>query len=60
VFISHDLKVARAMCHRIMVMRNGNVIEEGPCARILSVPQEGYTRTLVAAAFGIEAVSGDG
>ena len=60
VFISHDLKVARAMCHRIMVMRNGKVIEEGPCARILSAPEEGYTRSLVAAAFGITAVSEDG
>ncbi len=54
LFISHDLKVVRAMSHRVMVMKNGDVVEEGPAERIFSAPQSDYTRTLLAAAFGTE------
>ena len=52
IFISHDLRVIRALSHRVMVMRNGDVVEEGPCADVFANPQSEYTRTLMAAAFG--------
>jgi microcin C transport system ATP-binding protein len=50
LFISHDLKVVRAMAHRVMVMRGGVVVEEGPVERIFEAPQEAYTQELLAAA----------
>jgi microcin C transport system ATP-binding protein len=55
LFISHDLKVVRAMAHRVVVMRHGLVVEEGPAEEIFSRPREGYTRALMAAAFNLEA-----
>ncbi|WP_428926342.1 dipeptide ABC transporter ATP-binding protein [Marinibacterium sp. SX1] len=50
LFISHDLAVVGAICDRIMVMKDGRVVETGPTARILGKPAEPYTRTLLAAA----------
>jgi peptide/nickel transport system ATP-binding protein len=55
LFISHDLKVVRALCHRVMVMQNGMVVEQGPVAEVLTNPQTDYTRRLVRAAFEIAA-----
>ena len=55
LFISHDLKVVRAMAHRIVVLRHGRVVEEGPADLVLSRPREDYTRSLLAAAFNLEA-----
>lgn len=55
IFISHDLKVIRAMSHRVLVMRAGDVVEEGPADQIFDAPQTSYTRELIAAAFGTEA-----
>ncbi|MFI4997864.1 MAG: ABC transporter ATP-binding protein [Hyphomicrobiales bacterium] len=55
LFISHDLKVVRALCHRVMVMQNGKVVEEGPVGDVLNNPQTDYTRKLVRAAFDIAA-----
>jgi microcin C transport system ATP-binding protein len=52
IFISHDLRVIRALSHRVMVMRNGDVVEEGPCEDVFANPKTDYTRTLMAAAFG--------
>jgi microcin C transport system ATP-binding protein len=52
LFISHDLKVVRAMSHRVLVMRNGDIVEEGPADEIFRNPRHEYTRTLIAAAFG--------
>ncbi|MBU9836993.1 microcin C ABC transporter ATP-binding protein YejF [Rahnella aquatilis] len=49
LFISHDLHVVRALCHQLMVLRNGEVIEQGECEQIFTAPQEAYTRTLLAA-----------
>ena len=51
LFISHDLRVVRAMSHKIMVMRAGEVVEQGPAAQIFDAPQQDYTRDLLAAAF---------
>ncbi|MBS7803034.1 ABC transporter ATP-binding protein [Rhizobiales bacterium TNE-4] len=55
LFISHDLRVVRAMAHEILVMRNGEVVEQGPAADVFAAPQSDYTRALFAAAFHIEA-----
>ncbi len=52
LFISHDLRVVRALAHRVMVMKRGDVIEEGSCDSIFANPQSDYTRELMAAAFG--------
>jgi microcin C transport system ATP-binding protein len=59
LFISHDLKVVRAMSHRIMVLKNGRTVEEGPAEEILSRPQHPYTQALLAAAFDLEAAPAD-
>ena len=56
LFISHDLKVVRAMSHRIIVMRDGMVIEEGPADQIVERPDDAYTRALMSAAFDLEAM----
>ena len=46
-FISHDLSVIRAVCDRVMVMRNGRVEEEGACAEVFAAPKSDYTRLLL-------------
>jgi len=59
LFISHDLKVVRALASHILVMRQGKVVESGEADEIFAAPQSDYTRALFAAAFNIEAdVSG--
>ena len=55
LFISHDLKVVRAMSHRIMVMRDGLVVEDGTADDIIERPRHPYTHALMAAAFELEA-----
>jgi microcin C transport system ATP-binding protein len=55
LFISHDLRVVKALAHDIMVMKDGKVVESGPAASIFASPQSAYTRALMAAAFEIEA-----
>ena len=50
IFISHDLKVVRAMSHRVLVMKNGDVVETGQAAQIFDAPQTEYTQQLIAAA----------
>jgi len=55
LFISHDLRVVAALASRLMVMRNGKVVEEGPAAELFANPKSDYTRALFAAAFNIEA-----
>jgi microcin C transport system ATP-binding protein len=52
LFISHDLKVVRALAHRIMVMKDGDVVEAGEADALFASPQSDYTRTLLKAAFG--------
>ncbi len=56
LFISHDLKVVRALANDMIVMRQGKVVEQGPSERIFTAPQEDYTKALMAAAFDMKAV----
>ncbi len=56
MFISHDLKVVRAMANFVIVMREGKVVEQGPADRIFEDPQTDYTRALMAAAFELSAI----
>ena len=58
LFISHDLRVIRAMSHEVVVMKDGLVVERGPTAQIFEAPQQAYTKALMAAAFRIEAIDG--
>jgi microcin C transport system ATP-binding protein len=61
LFISHDLKVVAALASKLVVMRGGKVVEEGPSAEIFARPQSPYTRALFAAAFNLEtAPNGNG
>ena len=60
LFISHDLKVVRAVSDEILVMREGRVVEQGPTARIFEHPEQAYTRALMAAALDLEALEEGG
>jgi microcin C transport system ATP-binding protein len=57
LFISHDLKVVRALAHRLVVLRHGRVVEEGDADVVFANPREDYTRALMAAAFKLEVSS---
>ena len=56
IFISHDLKVVRALSHKVMVMKRGDVVEAGDADAIFDAPQSDYTRQLMAAAFDGRAI----
>ncbi len=56
LFISHDLRVVAALASRLLVMRNGKVIEQGAAAELFKKPESEYTRALFAAAFNLETV----
>ncbi len=55
LFISHDLKVVRALAHQVVVLKDGRVVERGPAQEVLDSPREPYTRALMAAAFDLKA-----
>jgi microcin C transport system ATP-binding protein len=59
MFISHDLKVVRALANHVVVMQNGQVVEEGSAESIFAQPKTDYTRALFAAAFNLETVGTD-
>ena len=50
LFITHDLKIVKALCHHIIVMKAGKVVEEGPAHMVFKAPQQDYTKSLLAAA----------
>ncbi len=58
LFISHDLRVVRAMSHKIIVMRNGDVVEVGEADQVFNAPRTDYARALIAAAFDMKALTG--
>jgi microcin C transport system ATP-binding protein len=55
LFISHDLKVVRALAHRVVVLRHGRMVEQGSADEVFAHPREAYTRALMAAAFSLDA-----
>ena len=59
LFISHDLKVVRALADEVVVLRHGKVVERGPAKQIFEAPQTPYTQALIAAAFNLEAIGAD-
>ena len=58
LFISHDLRVVKALADEVVVMKDGKVVEAGPAEALFSAPRDPYTRALLAAAFNLEAVAG--
>ncbi|MER9128721.1 ABC transporter ATP-binding protein [Mesorhizobium sp. M0768] len=54
LFISHDLRVIRALANEVIVMRNGRIVEAGPSEQIFGKPRTDYTKALISAAFKIE------
>ena len=58
LFISHDLRVVRALADEVIVMKDGQVVEQGAAARIFDQPEADYTKALMKAAFDLEAVEG--
>jgi microcin C transport system ATP-binding protein len=59
LFISHDLKVVRALSSFIIVMRSGKIVEQGPAEQVFSAPQDDYTKALFAAAFDLAVAKAD-
>ena len=57
LFISHDLRVVRALAHEILVMKDGKIVEAGSTERVMTAPEHPYTRALMAAAFDLAALS---
>jgi microcin C transport system ATP-binding protein len=56
MFISHDLRVVRALADEVMVLKDGRIVERGPASRVFDAPTQPYTKALMAAAFALETV----
>jgi microcin C transport system ATP-binding protein len=56
LFISHDLRVVRALAHDILVMKDGKIVEAGSTERVMTAPEHPYPRALMAAAFDLAAL----
>lgn len=50
MFITHDLSLVRALCHRVVIMKDGRIVEQGDTSEIFTRPGQDYTRALLAAA----------
>jgi microcin C transport system ATP-binding protein len=59
LFISHDLRVVRAMADEVIVIKDGKVMEQGPADRVFDHPQTAYTKALMAAAFELKVAERD-
>jgi microcin C transport system ATP-binding protein len=57
LFISHDLRVVRALADELTVMHDGQVVEQGPAEQVFEQPRAEYTRTLLAAALNLNAAA---
>jgi microcin C transport system ATP-binding protein len=58
MFVSHDLKVVRALANKVIVMRNGQIVEHGETEAIFDRPSTDYTKALIAAALNLKSVEG--
>lgn len=56
IFISHDLKVVRALASELIVMKDGVIVEQGPASQVFNAPETAYTKALMSAAFELEAI----
>jgi len=57
IFISHDLRVIRALADEVLVMKDGHIVEQGPADRLFEAPQQAYTKALLAASFSLDVVA---